>query len=181
MQIATEKGDIILDSFAGSGTTAQAVLELNKEDGGNRKFVLVELEKDIARKITAERVRRVSKNLNGAFDYMELDGTLFNADQKISKEAKFDDLAMYIYFTETSWHGDKEAIKGNFIGENNGTKYYLIFDGSRENELDEAFLKKISDTKANKVVFADRCELGKGILARHKTTFKQIPYEVKVY
>ena len=49
---------LVLDSFAGSGTTAQAVLALNKEDGGNRKFILVECE-DYADTITAERVRRV--------------------------------------------------------------------------------------------------------------------------
>lgn len=51
---------IILDSFAGSGTTAHAVLNINKQDGGNRKFILVEME-DYADKITAERVRRVIK------------------------------------------------------------------------------------------------------------------------
>ena len=51
---------IILDSFAGSGTTAHAVLNLNKQDGGNRKFILIEME-DYADKITAERVRRVIK------------------------------------------------------------------------------------------------------------------------
>ena len=44
LQIATKQDDIILDSFAGSGTTAHAVLALNKEDGGNRKFILVECE-----------------------------------------------------------------------------------------------------------------------------------------
>ena len=49
---------IVLDSFAGSGTTAQAVLELNKRDGGNRRFILVEME-DYADELTAERVRRV--------------------------------------------------------------------------------------------------------------------------
>ncbi|MCB1201110.1 MAG: site-specific DNA-methyltransferase [Leptospiraceae bacterium] len=53
---------IILDSFAGSGTTAHAVLQLNKEDGGNRKFILIECE-DYADTITAERVRRVIKKL----------------------------------------------------------------------------------------------------------------------
>ena len=56
--------DIILDSFAGSGTTAHAVLALNKEDGGNRKFILIECE-DYADTITAERVRRV---INGVPD-----------------------------------------------------------------------------------------------------------------
>lgn len=59
--IAADKNSIILDSFAGSGTTTHAVLELNKEDGGNRKFILVEQE-DYANTITAERVRRVIAN-----------------------------------------------------------------------------------------------------------------------
>lgn len=58
VQIATKKNSIILDSFAGSGTTAHAVLDLNKKDGGNRKFILIEM-MDYADTITAERVKRV--------------------------------------------------------------------------------------------------------------------------
>ena len=60
IRLATDKDSIILDSFAGSGTTAHAVLALNKEDGGNRRFVLIECE-DYVDSITAERVRRVIK------------------------------------------------------------------------------------------------------------------------
>lgn len=56
--IATENDDIILDSFAGSGTTAHAVLEQNAQDSGNRKFILIET-MDYAKDITAERVKRV--------------------------------------------------------------------------------------------------------------------------
>ena len=67
MQISTNKDDIILDSFAGSGTTAQAVLALNKEDGGQRKFILVECEA-YADRITAERVRRVIQGVPAAKD-----------------------------------------------------------------------------------------------------------------
>ena len=59
--------DIILDSFAGSGTTAHAVLALNKSDGGNRKFILIECE-DYADTITAERVRRVINGVPDARD-----------------------------------------------------------------------------------------------------------------
>jgi adenine-specific DNA-methyltransferase len=59
IEITSSKEDIILDSFAGSGTTAHAVLELNKKDSGNRKFILVELESDICKKITSERVKKV--------------------------------------------------------------------------------------------------------------------------
>src|SRR5690606_38114050 len=58
IELATKPNSIILDSFAGSGTTAHAVLEANKRDGGNRRFILVEME-DYADRLTAERVRRV--------------------------------------------------------------------------------------------------------------------------
>ena len=67
MQIFSNKDAIILDSFAGSGTTAHAVLALNKEDSGNRKFILVECE-EYADNVTAERVRRVIKGVPGAKD-----------------------------------------------------------------------------------------------------------------
>ena len=65
LQIATEPDDLVLDSFAGSGTTAHAVLALNEEDGGNRKFILVECQK-YADTITAERVRRVINGVENA-------------------------------------------------------------------------------------------------------------------
>lgn len=58
LELAVIEDGVILDSFAGSGTTAHAVLEANKRDGGNRKFILVEME-DYADQLTAERVRRV--------------------------------------------------------------------------------------------------------------------------
>ncbi|MDD5862379.1 MAG: site-specific DNA-methyltransferase [Prevotella sp.] len=60
LEIATDKDSLILDSFAGSGTTAHAVLDLNKKDGGHRKFILIEM-MDYANTITAERVKRVIK------------------------------------------------------------------------------------------------------------------------
>lgn len=58
LEVATDEDSIVLDSFAGSATTAHAVLAANAKDGGNRKFILVEME-DYADPLTAERVRRV--------------------------------------------------------------------------------------------------------------------------
>ena len=58
IQIASKNDALVLDSFAGSGTTAHAVLEANRSDGGNRRFILVEME-DYADRLTAERMRRV--------------------------------------------------------------------------------------------------------------------------
>lgn len=89
------KEDIVLDSFAGSGTTAHAVLNMNKSDGGNRKFILVEMG-DYADTITAERVKRVingygeGKNAvegtGGNFSYYELGNPLFMQDGTINDE-----------------------------------------------------------------------------------------------
>ncbi len=71
-QVASEKNDIILDFHAGSGTTAHAVLDLNKEDGGNRKFILIE-QMDYIKSITCKRVEKViEKNQEGSFIYAEL-------------------------------------------------------------------------------------------------------------
>ena len=64
LQVATDRDSVVLDSFAGSGTTAHAVLKQNAEDGGERKFVLVEME-DYAHSLTAERVRRVIRGEGG--------------------------------------------------------------------------------------------------------------------
>ena len=96
LQIAANPGDLILDSFAGSGTTGHAVLNLNKADGGNRKFILVEMESKIARDITAERVKRVAQGytnakgekvegLGGGFRFCELGEPLFDEHGQIKR------------------------------------------------------------------------------------------------
>ena len=74
IEILTEKGgdDIILDFFAGSGTTAHAVLELNKQDNGDRKFILIE-QMDYVESVTVPRVEKVmEKPGNDDFIYCEL-------------------------------------------------------------------------------------------------------------
>ncbi len=94
LEQATDKNSIILDSFAGSGTTAHAVLNMNKNDGGNRKFILVEME-DYAESITAERVKRVIKGYGdgkneiegtgGSFSYYELGNPLLQPDGNLNE------------------------------------------------------------------------------------------------
>ena len=72
LQIATEEDSIVLDFFAGSGTTGQAVLELNKKDNGNRRFILVE-QMDYIKTATIPRLKAViNKNNCGSFVYCEL-------------------------------------------------------------------------------------------------------------
>ncbi|MCC7119567.1 MAG: site-specific DNA-methyltransferase [Anaerolineales bacterium] len=116
LQIGSNPRDIILDSFAGSGTTGHAVLKQNAEEGGNRRFILVEMDKTIAQSITAERLKRVAEGysykdakgnkkkeagLGGGFRYCELGVTLFDADGQIREEVKYNDLAQHVYFIET--------------------------------------------------------------------------------
>ena len=121
------KGDdfIVLDSFAGSGTTAHAVLKQNAEDGGSRRFILVEMDETIARTVTAERVRRVAQGytkgtltpgpspaggrgekavegLGGGFQFCRLSAEpLFDADGQIRRDVSFAQLAEFVWFAET--------------------------------------------------------------------------------
>lgn len=188
------KNDIVLDSFAGTGTTAHAVLDLNNEDGGDRKFILVEMEKDIAKKITAERIKRVIKGysyennkgteikvkgLGGGFQFMNLDNELFDAHGLINYDVTFTDLARYIFFTETKLDLKEKLIKGYFIGNNNGTEYYLVYKKGKDNVLNEKNIKKLKKTAKYKIVYADNCTLATSTLKNLNVTFKQIPYEVR--
>jgi adenine-specific DNA-methyltransferase len=106
LQISTNPNDIILDSFAGSGTTAHAVLNLNKADGGNRQFILIEMN-DYAESITAERVRRViegygnTEGTGGSFDFYTLGESLFDEQGNLNAQAKIEAIREYIWFTET--------------------------------------------------------------------------------
>lgn len=190
LQIATADNDIVLDSFAGSGTTGHAVLEINKEDGGNRKFILIEMENKICREITSQRIKKVCEGyshenikvpgLGGGFQYCVLSKPLFDKDGKIDEECKFEDLASYIYFTETKTILDKNKISKNFIGEHSETKYYLIFHGIGKNTLTLSFLKGL-DKESRKVIYADNCTISEDELEHRNIVFKQIPYEVRVF
>ena len=120
IKVSTDKNDLVLDSFAGSGTTAHAVLDINKEDGGNRKFILIECE-DYADTITAERVRRVingvenakdetlQKGLGGTFAYCTL-GEPLEIETMLTGEAlpAYPTLAAHLLFAAT----------GTSVGEN---------------------------------------------------------------
>ncbi len=182
IKLSTDKDSLVLDSFAGSGTTADAVMQLNKEEeGSNRKFILIELEKEIAQKITSERVRIVSKNLNGHFSYEVLSDPLFNANGTITEEVSYNVFAQYIYFTETHTNLNTKEIANPKIGEHNESEYYLIYKKPKENLLDKSFLKNVKKSKIQKVVYADKNTLSDETLRAYGIIFKQIPYEVKVY
>jgi len=109
LKISCNKNSIILDSFAGSGTTAHAVLKLNAQDQGNRRFILIEME-DYADTITAERVRRVmsgygegnkqSAGLGGSFDYYTVGAAIFNPDDTLNEAVGVDVIRDYVSYAE---------------------------------------------------------------------------------
>ena len=148
INLSTRDNDVVLDSFAGSGTTAHSVLALNKEDGGNRRFILVECE-DYADSITAERVRRVihgvpsakdrqlKEGLGGSFAYCTL-GEAIDVDSLLEGDAlpSFTDLASYLLHTATgisasSGSLDASSTDGCFYSEGE-RDYYLIYEPSLE-------------------------------------------------
>jgi adenine-specific DNA-methyltransferase len=155
LQIASQKDSLILDSFSGSGTTGHAVLKQNAEDGGNRRFILVEMDGHIARNVTTERVRRVAigytnakgepvEGLGGGFRYCELGEPLFDEHGKIRDSVRFADLARHVYFTETgeplplpkATHPHPSPLpegEGVFssplLGECRGVGIYLLYNG----------------------------------------------------
>jgi adenine-specific DNA-methyltransferase len=181
--ITTKKDDVVLDSFAGSGTTGHAVLDLNKEDSGERKFIIIEMEDNVSRDMTAERIKRAIKkyDYSDGFEYCELGKPLFNEEGQIEEECSFEQLATYIYFTETNTNLDKKVVSGNVIGEYGDIQYYLLFKGKGKNILNKDFLKKLPKSNNKKVIYADKCLIDDKILAEYNIQFKQIPYEVKVY
>lgn len=178
-----KEGDIILDSFAGSGTTGEAVLQLNANTKLNTKFVLIELEETVANNITAKRISKVidSNKYQTGFEFCELGKPLFDYNGQIEGECSFEELANYIYFTETNTNFDKKQLSGNFVGAYNGTEIFLLFKEKGKNVLNKESLSKISKSKSKKIVYADKCLIDERTLEKYNIVFKQIPYEVKVY
>ena len=201
-----ESGDIILDSFAGSGTTAHAVLALNNEDGGNRKFILVECE-DYADSITAERVRRVisgvpaardkalRQGLGGSFTYCEL-GEPIEAESMLTGEAlpSYSALAAYLLHTATGASvGQSELAPQNADGyfhTVDETAFYLLYKDNLEWLCSNAGMltaeraKRIGDAiresadAKRAIVFAPGKYIGQRELTAQRITFCQIPYEM---
>ena len=192
---------IILDSFAGSGTTAQAVLALNKEDGGKRKFILVECE-DYADSITAERVRRVIKGipdtkneklkngLDGHFAFCTL-GEELNIDNLITGKTipDYDTLARHVTYTATGVTLDKiNNGKDYFFAETDDYRLHLIyrpamsFLRSSESALNLELAERIGGAAQKRgktaLVFAPWKFVSQKDLSRQKVTFCQLPYAI---
>ena len=194
LQLASDPDSIILDSFAGSGTTAHAVLNLNKQDGGNRKFILVELG-DYAENITAERVRRVmsgygeGKNAvegtGGSFDFYELGDTLFDPKtENLNDSADTEQIRQYVWYSET--HAPYMAPTAEhhpyWLGTDQQTNYYFYYIKGEETCLSWDFLRTLTperDKAEMYIIYADRCVLTESEMQQLNIRFKKIPRDIK--
>lgn len=182
---ATNKKSIVLDSFAGSGTTAHAVLNINKQDNGKRKFICIEME-DYAETITAERVKRVIKGYGttegtgGSFDFYELGQPLFLEDGNLNELVGVEKIRQYVYYTETKTPLTSSKHKDNkhFLGKHNNTAYYFHYELDELTTLDHAFLATMKTKAEQYVIYADNCLLTKDFMTKHNIIFKKIPRDI---
>ncbi len=190
LKIAMDSNATILDSFAGSGTTAHAVLNLNKKDGGNRKFILIEME-DYANDITAERVKRVAKGYGtakkavggtgGAFDFYELGLSLFDENQNLNEQVGKEKIREYIWFSETRTSYLKPKAQKEtkyFLGKKESSVYYFIYEKDSLTTLDFDALELIKTKGEQYVIYADNCLLPKEFMAKKNIIFKKIPRDI---
>lgn len=183
---------IVLDSFAGSGTTAHAVLNLNKQDGGNRKFILIEM-MDYAETITAERVKRVmygygegnkkTEGTGGAFDYYTLGQPLFNAQHNLNEEVGTEKIREYIWYSETRTAlagipGQARNDGGYYLGTHERTAFYFVYEKEALTTLDHELLATLTVKGERTVIYADNCLLPKKFLEQHGIVFKKIPRDI---
>ncbi len=189
ISFVTSGNDIILDSFAGSGTTGQAVLNLNKADNQNRRFILVEMKPSIAENITQQRIKRVifgyknNKGLGGGFQFCRLSKEpLFTADGQVNTDVTFSQLAEFVWLTET-----KTGYTGNadspLLGVFNDRAIYLLYNGilgdkdpDKGNVLTPAIFKSLPVFQGQKIIYATAKRGGDSWLKREQIIVKQTPY-----
>ena len=187
--ITTDKNSIILDSFAGSGTTAHAVLNMNKADNGNRKFILIEME-DYAETITAERVKRVidgygdGKNAvegtGGDFTFYDLGEPLLIDNEQLNEKVDTQKIREYVWFMETK----KPLVTADktdneyFLGVNNDNAYYFYYDKEKVTTLNNEFLATVKTKADTYIIYADKCTYSDEYLTKMNITFKKIPRDI---
>jgi len=173
------------------------VLALNKEDSGNRRFILVECE-DYADKITAERIRRVikgvptvkdealRKGLGGSFSYFEL-GAPIEMESILAGDSlpTYKELARYVFYTATGEEFDDTKVdeSRNFVGESREYYVYLLYkpdtDYLKSTALTLEHAKSLGPYNGKKrLVFAPAKYLDQQHLLEFHIDFAQLPFEI---
>jgi len=195
--ISLDNDSIILDSFAGSGTTMHAVMDLNKEDGGKRQCIMVQMteatpkepEKNICRDITRERVKRAIEkyDYDSGFRYLRV-GIPIDAETLLAGELPtYQQFAEYVYYLCTGENlKDKEAVDEEtyYIGRYGTTVIYLIYKQNFEElthlALNLTIAEEISARNPLKrlIIYAPACFLEEDYMREKAIEFVGIPYNL---
>lgn len=198
--MVVEPGDLVLDSFGGSGTTAHAVIRLNQHLNGPVRFILVELDEDVALSKTRERVRKAVEGytplvgkkrapvsgLGGGFQFCRLSSEpLFDAGGQIRRNVTFAQLAEFVWFAETGT-GYTGQSDSPLLGVHEGRAVYLLYNGILKdkslaggNVLTGPVFNQLPKFAGAKVIYAAANRMG-GRAARETITFKQTPYALEL-
>lgn len=198
LRIAANPNSVVIDSFAGSGTTAHAVLKLNAEDRGSRRFILIETEA-YAETITAKRVRTAIvgygsgddavTGLGGAFDYYNVGEPMFLPDDNLNEAVGTDAIRGYVAYSE-GIPADARTSSENphspyLLGIGQETGWIFNYEPDRATSLDMDFLAGLrfgGATGAKRpgtvIIYADRCLLSAAFMAKHGIIFKKIPRDI---
>ena len=187
LRLDSSSNMIVLDSFAGSGTTAHAVLNMNKADGGHRKFILVEM-MDYADSITAERVKRVIRGYGegknavegtgGNFSFYDLGEPLLHGDV-LNENVGVEKIREYVYFTDTKASlPESHPDEPYFMGVHIGSAYYFYYEKQAVTTLNREFLHTVKTEADAYVIYADLCTLSEAELEKYHITFKKIPRDI---
>lgn len=195
----TDSDSIVLDSFAGSGTTAHAVLNLNKIDNGNRKFILIQCDEydkkgnvvNVCEKVTATRIKKVITGygngnkkvdgLGGSYDYFEIGKPIFKKDNNLNEVVGEHKIREYIYYTETKQHLEREQKEEHkyLLDTYNDTGYYFYYEKDRLTTLSIETLNIVTERAEQYLIYADHCLLDKDYMLAKNIIFKKIPRDIK--
>jgi len=191
LDIATNPGDLVLDSFLGSGTTAAVAHKMG------RRWIGVEMG-DHARTHCQLRMTKVVEGEQGGiskvvewkggggFRFYKLGVPVFDENGHIREGIRFEHLAAHVWFAETGTARSTRAAKKPFLGEHQGVGYYLLFNGilgdeskNGGNVLTKRVLRGLEPFDGPKVIYGESCDLPKERLEELQITFKQTPYDIK--
>lgn len=191
LQIATKEGDLVLDSFLGSGTTAAVAHKMK------RRWIGVEMEEHITtyaqprlEKVVNGEQGGISRNAGwtggGGFRYYKLGPSVFDENNRIRDGIKFEWLAAHVWFSETGIARATKAKKSPLLGVHEGTAYYLLYNGvlgdkrpDGGNVLTLKVLSELPEHEGRKVIYGEATRLSPERLASMDIVFKQTPYDLK--
>ena len=192
--MASNPGEIILDSFLGSGTTAAVAHKMR------RRYIGIEMG-DQAETHCTRRLQKVidgeqggiSESVawqgGGGFRFYRLGKAIFDAEGEINQTIKFPQLAAHVWFTETrtpKHHPRRGEARSPLLGVRENTAYYLLYNGilgdrhpQHGNVLTRAILAALPEHDGPRVIYGESCRLSPDTLERLNITFKQTPYDVR--